>query len=168
MASPPRMRHAVAQLVESRRYKPEGCGFDSRCCHWHFSYPFLPWFNWKFSLTQSFRPHYGPGFDSASHRNKYQEYFLGGKGSWSVGLTTLPTSRADCHKIWEPQPPLGLSRTVMGLLYLLYYVITLHSFCFSNPLILWQTVNLRTSLLRKLYNLFHYLYHCFSMQNCKT
>jgi hypothetical protein len=52
----------VAQLVEARRYKPEGRGFDSRWCHWNFS------------LTQSFRPHYGP------NKNEYQEYFLGGKG----------------------------------------------------------------------------------------
>ena len=28
--------HAVAQLVETQRYKPEGRGFDSRCCHWNF------------------------------------------------------------------------------------------------------------------------------------
>ena len=26
--------------------------------------------------TKSFRSHYGPGFDSASKRNEYQEYFL--------------------------------------------------------------------------------------------
>jgi hypothetical protein len=26
--------HAVAQLVEALRYKPEGRGFDSRWCHW--------------------------------------------------------------------------------------------------------------------------------------
>jgi hypothetical protein len=43
-------------LVEALRYKPEGRGFDSRLCH-------------------------GPGFDSASNRNEYQEYFLGkGRG----------------------------------------------------------------------------------------
>ena len=29
--------HAVAQLVEALRYKLEGCGFDSRWCHWIFS-----------------------------------------------------------------------------------------------------------------------------------
>ena len=29
--------HAVAQLVEALGYKPEGCGFDSRWCHWNFS-----------------------------------------------------------------------------------------------------------------------------------
>jgi len=41
---------------------------DSRCCHWNFS------------LT-SFRPHYGPGVDSACNRNAYQEYFLVLKGA---------------------------------------------------------------------------------------
>jgi len=53
-------------LVETLRYKPEGHGFNSRRCHWNFS------------LT-SFRPHYGPGADSAGNRNEYQEYFLGVK-----------------------------------------------------------------------------------------
>ena len=57
----------VAQLVEALRYKPEGRGFVSRWCHWNFS------------LTQTFRSHYGPGVDSASNRNEYQEYFLGVK-----------------------------------------------------------------------------------------
>ena len=28
---------------------------------------------------RSFRSHYGPGVDSASNRNEYQEYFLGVK-----------------------------------------------------------------------------------------
>jgi hypothetical protein len=44
-------------VVEALRYKPEGRGIDSRLCHW------------KFLLTQSFRPHYGPGVDSVSNRN---------------------------------------------------------------------------------------------------
>ena len=61
--------HALAQLVEALRYKSEGRGFDSR------------WFPWNFSLTQSFRPQYGPGIDSASNRNEYQEYFLGVKAA---------------------------------------------------------------------------------------
>jgi len=38
----------------------------------------------------------GPGVDSASNRNEYQEYFLAGKGGPCVGLTTLPPSCADC------------------------------------------------------------------------
>jgi len=54
----------MAQLVEALHYKPEGRGFDFRWCHW------------SFSLT-SFRPLCGPGVDSASNRNEYQEYFLG-------------------------------------------------------------------------------------------
>jgi hypothetical protein len=29
--------HAVAQLVEALRYKPEALGFDSRWFHWNFS-----------------------------------------------------------------------------------------------------------------------------------
>ena len=98
----------MAQLIEALPYKPEDRGFDSRWCHWNFS-------------LSSFRPHYDPGVDSASNRNEYQEYFLGGKGGRCVGLTTLPTSCADCLEIWEPQPPgkpQGLSRPVMGLLYL--------------------------------------------------
>ena len=58
--------HVVAQLVDELRYKTEGRGFDSRWCHWNFF------------LTLFFRPHYGPGVDSASNRNEYQKYFLGG------------------------------------------------------------------------------------------
>ena len=36
-----------------------------------------------FSLTlkESFRSHYGPGVDSASNRDEYQEYFLGVKAA---------------------------------------------------------------------------------------
>jgi hypothetical protein len=56
------------------RYKPEGNGFDSQWCHWNFS------------LTYSFRSHYGPGRDSASNTNEYQDYFLGGKGGQCVGM----------------------------------------------------------------------------------
>ena len=83
----------MAQLGEALHYKPEGRGFDSRLC------------NSNFSLMQSFRSHYGPGVDSATNRNEYQEYFLGGKGGRCVGLTALPPSCADCLEIWEPQPP---------------------------------------------------------------
>ena len=94
--------HAVAQLVEALRYKLEGRGFDSRWCPWNFS------------LTCSFRPHYGPWVDSASNRNEYQEYLVGGKGGQCVGLTTLPASCANSLEIWEPQPP-GTHRACPGL-----------------------------------------------------
>ena len=31
--------------------------------------------------------------------------YLGGKGGRCMGLTILPTSRANCLEIWDPQPP---------------------------------------------------------------
>jgi len=36
-------------------------------------------------LTYTFRPHYGPGFDSVSNRNECQEYFLGVKEPGAQG-----------------------------------------------------------------------------------
>jgi hypothetical protein len=39
----------------------------------------------------SFRTHYGPGVDSVSNINEYQEYFL-----------EVKAAGADCLKIWEP------------------------------------------------------------------
>jgi hypothetical protein len=63
----------------------------------------------KWGITEeSFRPHYGPGVDSASNINEYQECFLGGKGGRRVGLATLSPSCVDYLKIWEPQPPVTL------------------------------------------------------------
>jgi hypothetical protein len=50
--------------------------------------------NGFFIDIKPFRSHYGPGVDSASDRNEYQEYFLGGKGSRCVKVTTLPPSCA--------------------------------------------------------------------------
>jgi len=44
-----------------------------------------------------------PGVDSASIGNEYQEYFLWGKSSWCIGLTTLSPSRANCLEIRQPQ-----------------------------------------------------------------
>ena len=45
--------------------------------------------NWKVAGSiqtgvidiKSFRSHYGPGVDSATNRNEYQEYFLGVKAA---------------------------------------------------------------------------------------
>ena len=112
--------HAVAQLVEALRYKSEGRGFDSRWCQWSYS----------------FRPHCGPGVDSASNRNEYHEYFL-------VVEETL--RRADnlttfmCRLSWNvgastSRNPQGLSRPVMGLIYLCFflYVLSCTSKCTSK------------------------------------
>jgi len=79
--------HALAWLAEALHYKPEGHRFNSRLCRWNFS------------LTRSLRPHYGPGVDSATNRNEYQEYFLGDKGSQCIRLTNLPPSCASCLEI---------------------------------------------------------------------
>jgi hypothetical protein len=49
--------------------KLEGRWFDSRWCHWNFS------------LTYSFRSHYGSGVNTVSNRNEYQEDFLGVNGA---------------------------------------------------------------------------------------
>ena len=89
-------------FLHSLRYKPEGCGFNSRWCQWNFS---LTWYFW---------PYYGPEVDLASNRNEYQEYFLEGKGGRCVGLTTLPLSCVECLEIWEPQT-LGTFTACTGL-----------------------------------------------------
>ena len=56
-------------VVEVLCYKSEGRWFDPSWCHWIFI------------DIKSFRSHYGPGVDSASNRNEYQEYFLGVKAA---------------------------------------------------------------------------------------
>jgi hypothetical protein len=82
--------YAVAQLVEAPRYKPEGSGFDS------------PWCHVNFSLTYSFRPHFGPWVDSASDRNKYQKYFLDwGKDGRYVALHVPIVLKFGCLKLLE-------------------------------------------------------------------
>jgi hypothetical protein len=74
----------VVQMVEALRYKSEGRGFASR------------WVHWDFSLTLSFRPHYGYSIDAAPNRN---EYYLGGKGGLCLGLTSFLHSCTDCLEI---------------------------------------------------------------------
>ena len=73
---------------------------------------------------KSFRSHCGPGGESASNRNEYQEHFLGGKDGQCVRLTTyhhpVPLSRnLGTLTSWNP---LSLSRPVMGLIYLLPFI----------------------------------------------
>jgi len=61
------------KVVKVLCQKSEGRCFDSGYCHRNFS------------LTQSFRPHYGPGVDAVSNRNEYQEHFLVVKASGAYG-----------------------------------------------------------------------------------
>jgi hypothetical protein len=44
----------------------------------------FPVLSLDFSVTYSFRPYHGRGFDSAPSENQYQEHFLGVKaaGAW--------------------------------------------------------------------------------------
>jgi hypothetical protein len=39
----------------------------------------FPMVSLEFFIDKSFRPHYGPGVESISNRNEYQDYFLGVK-----------------------------------------------------------------------------------------
>ena len=97
--------------------------------------------------TNSFRSHYGPGVDSASNRNEHQEHFLGGKGGRCVRLTTyhhpvLLSRNLGTLISWKP---LGLSRPVMGLLYL-YILLGVREESFirylwgMNPLALFSSI----------------------------
>jgi hypothetical protein len=63
------IRDRGSTVVKVLHYKSEGRWFDPRWCHGIFH-----WY-------KSFRSHYGPGVDSASNRNEYQEYFLGVKAA---------------------------------------------------------------------------------------
>jgi hypothetical protein len=74
---------------------------------------------------KSFRSHNGPGVDSASTRNEYQEFFPGGKGGRCLRLTTYHHSVLLSRNLgtltsWNP---LGLARSVRGLLYLLLFLL---------------------------------------------
>ena len=57
-------------MVKVLSYKSEVSWFDPSWCYWNFSFD-----------IKSFRSHYGPGVDSASNRNEYQEHFLGVKAT---------------------------------------------------------------------------------------
>jgi hypothetical protein len=75
--------YAETQLVEGLRYKLEGEGFDSRWCHWNFSYIY------------SFRLHCDLRIDSTPDRNGDMKYFLevkaAGALSWQFYHLHVPT-----------------------------------------------------------------------------
>jgi len=80
-------------------------------------------------VTWSFRSQYGPGVDSASNRNDYQVYFLGGKGGRCVRLTTLPPSCAVVMKsgnlnFLEPCGPLQACNGTFLPSYLYFFCIS--------------------------------------------
>jgi len=69
------LEYTVAHLVKTLRYKLEGRRSNS----W--------WGHCNSSLTWPLQLYCGSGIDSASNRNQYQVYLLGGKGGWCVRLT---------------------------------------------------------------------------------
>ena len=59
---------------------------------------------------KSFRSHYGPGVDSASDKNEYQDYLLGCEKRPVRKADNLTAIMGHCHVIWEPELP----RTLWG------------------------------------------------------
>ena len=73
--------------------------------------------------------HWHPsGRDSAFNRNEYQKYFLGVKGSRSLGLTIFFTFLCRLSLNMEPQPP-GTLRACPGL----------YRDCFTSLFFSWRT-----------------------------
>ena len=117
-------------LVANERYVDWSTALTSRKVTGSITDGVIGIFHWH----KCFRSHCGPGVDSASIRNEYQGYFLGGKGGRCVGLTTLPPSCADCLEIWEPQPP-GTLWACPGLqwdCFTLYIYIYIYSYICYN------------------------------------
>jgi hypothetical protein len=114
-------RDAVDQLVESLLCKPEVREFDSQWC------------NWNFSLI--FRPQCGPGVVSAA--KWIPGIFPRGKGGRCGGLTNLLSSCADCHDIWESQPPESLRPVQACNGIALPYILPYFEFgyCLTNPVV---------------------------------
>jgi hypothetical protein len=100
-----RRGHAVAYLVEALCYTLEGCGFDFRTGHSIFQ------------LAWSFQPHYGPGVDSASNRNEYQESPWGVKGGRRVMLTSVSRLSRENEIASTSHNPVGLRDLLQWYLY---------------------------------------------------
>jgi hypothetical protein len=106
----------AAQLFEELRYKPEGCGFDSR---------------WVIGIFHGHNPScrtLALGLTLTEINTRNVSWVKGGR---CVGLTTLPPSWIlGATTSWYPQ---GLSSPVMGLLYLYLYLYCLqYGFQFSQ------------------------------------
>jgi hypothetical protein len=72
------------------------------------------WHGWGTALQTCWSRVRFPGVDSGSHRNKYQEYFLGGKPGRCLWLTTYHLHVPIVLKFWEPRPP-GTLKACPGL-----------------------------------------------------
>jgi hypothetical protein len=80
----------------------------------------------------SFRQHYDPKVGSASNRNEYQEYLLGGKGGRCIGL-----------KLYHLHVPTVLNAGSLNLLESLRFILFLN---------LWFSEVIQHYLIKKVYN----------------
>jgi len=83
--------------------------------------------------------HYGPGIESASNRNEYQQHF---RCVRCIRLTSLPLSCADFHGNCEPRPP-GNLRACPGLYrdcftYLCCLYLGIFLFCSAHTCEMWM------------------------------
>jgi hypothetical protein len=113
----------VAKLVEALRYKPEGLGFDSQSYHWNFSWHKISRRIVTLRLTQPLSEtsirNISWGVKALVRRADNLTTFKC-RLSWNLGDSTS----------WNPQ---GLSRPVMGLLYLLEVWVTRNNFHTKYP-----------------------------------
>ena len=74
---------------------------------------------------KSFQSHYGPGVDSASNRNEYQEYFLGAKAAVRKADNLPPScvvvTKSGSLNLLEPSRPVQVCNGT-ALTYLLFTV----------------------------------------------
>ena len=112
-----------------RHSKSEGRGFDSRWCHWSF-------------LLTSLKPRYGPGVDSVSNRNEYNEYLLRVKAvgaySWCFHLHVTVVSKSGCPHLLEPPGSVHVF-----LIFFFYYVGMLFHFPIHYTLTILPVGNIR-------------------------
>jgi len=76
----------------------------------------------EFSLTSFFRLHSGPGVNSASDRNEYQKYFLGGKGGQCVGLHVMIVLKSESLNLLEASGPVQVCTGIV-LPLLLFFIV---------------------------------------------
>ena len=88
-------------VIKALRYYSDGPGIDSPWCHWIFHWHI----SFRTMVLGSTQPLVKMSTKNIPH----------GKDGRCVRLTTLPPSRAECHEIWESEPP-GTFWATPGLL----------------------------------------------------
>jgi hypothetical protein len=109
------------------------------------------WFQMKplnfFQFTQSFQPHFGPAFDSASNRNENKKSFWGVKRGQHPPLSLSRSSRK-CgildisQSYWPSQPVTGIA-LLLDFHLLTSYFSFLQNFTLNRSLITFSFSNLQ-------------------------